>query len=66
MAKFSIGDRVRIRLDANSQFRGRFGTVEKLPNEYINMPGYTVKIELQLFTPTCQVQEKDMETVSDK
>jgi len=66
MAKFKIGDKVRIRLDANSQFRGRIGTVEKLPNEYINILGYIVKIESQGFAPTCQVLEKDMETPSDK
>ena len=66
MAKFKIGDKVRIRPDANSQFRGRIGTVEKLPSEYANVNGYTVKIELPGFTPTCQVLEKEIEAVSDK
>jgi hypothetical protein len=66
MAKFKISDKVRIRPDTNSQFRGRIGTIEKLPNEYANVNGYMVKIELQGFTPTCQVLEKDIEAISDK
>ena len=65
MAKFNIGDKIRIRLDANLQFRGRIGTVEKLPNEYANVHGYTVRIELKGFTPSCQVLEKDIEAVSE-
>lgn len=66
MAKFKIGDKVRIRPDASSQFRGRIGTIEKLPNEYANVNAYMVKIEMQGFTPTCQVLEKELEAVSDK
>jgi len=29
MVKFKKGDRIKIRLDANSQFRGRMGIIEK-------------------------------------
>ena len=64
MAKFKIGDKVRVRPDANSQFRGRVGTVQKLPNEVTNVTGYMVKIDLQGFAPTCQISEKDLEPVS--
>jgi hypothetical protein len=66
MAKFKIGDKVRIRPDANSQFRGHIGTIEKLPNDYANVNGYMVKIEMQGFAPTYQVLEKDLEALSDK
>ncbi len=61
MAKFKIGDKVKIRQDANSQFRGRTGTIEKLPNEYADIPGYMIRVELDGFTPKCQVLEKDLE-----
>lgn len=61
MAKFRIGDRVKIRLDADSQFRGRIGIIENLPNEYAKVSGYKVKIESPGFAPTCQVSEKDLE-----
>ncbi len=66
MAKFNVGDKVRIRLDANSQFRGRVGTVEKLPNEYSNIPGYVIRIETPGFAPSCQVLERDLELADKK
>lgn len=66
MAKYKIGDRVRIRHDANSQLRGRIGIVEKEPNEYAYVFGYVIKVDLNGFSPTCQVLEKDLEAVIDK
>ena len=66
MAKFKIGDRVRIRADTNSQFRGRIAIVQKVPNLYTNTFGYIVKIESQGFAPTCQVGENDLEAVNEK
>ena len=66
MSKFKIGDKVRVRPDVNSQFRGRVGIVEKEPNKNANLFGYTVKIELSGFKPTCQFVEQDLEAVSNK
>jgi hypothetical protein len=66
MAKFKKGDRIKIHLDANSQFRGRIGVIEKESNEYGNTLGYMVKIESHGFARTCQVLEKDLEAVSYK
>jgi hypothetical protein len=63
MAKFKIGQKIKIRTDANSQFRGRTGTIEKVPNEYGNTFGYLVKIQSPGFTPTCQVLETDIEAI---
>jgi hypothetical protein len=66
MAKFEIGDRVRVRTDTNSQFRGRIGIVEKIPNRYAKVPDYTLRIEGLGFTPSCQISEQDLEAVSEK
>ena len=60
--KFKKGDKIKIRVSADSQFRGRTGIIEKEPNEIANM-AYIVKIESPGFTPTCQVYEKDLEAV---
>ena len=66
MAKFKKGDRIKIRRDANSQFRGRIGVVTEEPKTQAGVFGYIVKIEAGGFSPVCQVMEKDMEAFSDK
>jgi ribosomal protein L21E len=68
MAEFKIGDKVRIRLDANSQFRGRIGTVENEPNdnESATVVGYMVKFESKGNTSTCLFDEQVLEAISDK
>jgi len=66
MAKFKKGDRIMIRRDANSQFRGRIGIVTEEPKIQAGIFGYIVKIEAGGFSPACQVMEKDMEAVSEK
>jgi ribosomal protein L21E len=63
MSNFQIGDKVKIRPDADSQFRGRTGTIVNLPNLYSKIPGYKVKIETTGFSSTCQILEKDLEAL---
>jgi hypothetical protein len=64
MAKFKKGDKVRIRKDANSQFRGRIATITEEPRVGAGIIGYMVKIEAGGFAPTCQVLENDLENVN--
>jgi hypothetical protein len=66
MAKFKKGDKVKIRPDANSQFRGRIAIIQKEPDRYSNAYGYVVKIDAQGFAPTCQISENDLEAVTGK
>ena len=66
MAQFKKGDRVRIRRDADSQFRGRLGIIQEEPRLGAGILGYIVKVEASGFAPTFQVSEKDLEATDDK
>ena len=63
MPKFKKGDKVRIRVDTSSPFRGRIGIVDNGPNdnESATVVGYMVKFE-----STCLFDEQVLEAISDK
>ena len=65
MPKFKKGDKVKVRSDSNSQFRGRIGIVSENPvnDSYGYM--YIIKFESKGYTPTYRIGERDLEAVSD-
>jgi hypothetical protein len=65
MFKFKEGEKVRIRLNSASPFRGRVGTVIKEPVEALNMVGYMVKFESKGNTSTCLFDEQVLEAVTE-
>ena len=65
MAKFKKGDKVRIRVDTSSPFRGRIGIVDNEPNESATVVGYRVKFESKGNTSTCLFDEQVLETMTD-
>jgi transcription antitermination factor NusG len=65
MAKFKKGDKVRIRVDTSSPFRGRIGIVDSEPTESANLVGYMVKLESKGNTSTCLFDEQVLETMTD-
>jgi len=64
MTKFNKGDKVKIRLNASSPYRGHVGNVQeeimKNPSEII----YCVKFNLKDFTSFYQFKAQDIELVS--
>jgi len=68
MAKFKIGDKVRVRLDSPSPYRGRTGVVheELLGDLSGHLSGfrYMVKFELRDLSAVSRFAEKDLEAVS--
>ncbi len=65
MAKFKKGDRVKVRLDSNSPFRGRTGIVSENPvsDSYGYM--YIIKFESKGYSPTYRIGERDLEAAND-
>jgi len=66
MFKFEKGDKVRIRTNSASPFRGRVGIVVKEPIEALNMVGYMVKFESKGNTSSCLFDEQLLEAAEDK
>jgi hypothetical protein len=65
MAKFKIGDKVRVRLDSPSPYRGRTGVVhEELSGDPSGFR-YMVKFELRGLAAVNRFAEKDLEAMSD-
>jgi hypothetical protein len=63
--KFRMGDKVKVRLDSTSPYRGRFGIVQQeLPRDSLGA-WYMVKFELQGLRAVSSFIERDLEKVSD-
>ena len=65
MTKFKRGDKVRVRLDTSSPYRGRIGIVDAEPTQDSYDLSYTLKFESQGFTRTYLFPERDLESVVD-
>ncbi len=63
MPAFKKGDRVKVRLDANSTYRGRVGVVNEAPASDSFGFWYMVKFESKGFSPVTRIAEKDLEAV---
>jgi hypothetical protein len=61
MAKFKKGDKVKIRLDNASPYRGRKGIVNDDASEDSYGFWYMVKFESRGFSPSSRFNEKDLE-----
>ena len=66
MAQFKKGDRVRIRPDTSSQFRGHNGTVTEEPISASGILGYIVEIDYRGLKLSYQFSEKELEVTPDK
>ena len=63
MPKFKKGDKVRIRIDTVSPFRGRIGTIDEAPAD--NAFWYMVKFESKGFTRAYFFAEQDIESMAN-
>jgi hypothetical protein len=64
MPKFKKGDRVKVRLDTNSPYRGRSGIVNENPIKDSYGYWYMVKFESKGYTPAYRFVEQDLEAMS--
>jgi ribosomal protein L21E len=64
MPKFKKGDKVRVRLDTSSPYRGRIGTVDEEPAKDSYGFWYMVKFESEGFRRSYRFLERDLEAVS--
>ena len=64
MAKFKIGDKVRVRVDTASLYRGRIGTVDEELIGGSHGFWYMVKFESKGFTRNYRFVERDLEGIS--
>jgi hypothetical protein len=62
MPKFKKGDKVRIRLDTSSPYRGRIGIVDEEPAQDSYGFWYTLKFESGGFTRSYRFVERDIES----
>ena len=63
MPKFNKGDKVRVRLDTTSPYRGRIGTVdEEIVGDSFGY-WYMVKFESKGFTRSYRFEEQDLEAI---
>jgi hypothetical protein len=65
MAKFKKGDKVKVRLDTASPYRGRSGTVTENPINDSYGFWYMVKFESAGYSPSYRFIEQDLEAVSN-
>ena len=65
MPKFNKGDKVKVRLDTSSTYRGRSGTIDNEISEDSFGLWYMVKFETKGFTRSYRFNEKDLEAVRD-
>ena len=61
MPKFKKGDKVRVRLDTTSPYRGRIGIVNENPINDSHGVWYAVKFESKEHAPTYRFGEQDLE-----
>ena len=66
MANFKKGDKVKIRLEANSQFRGHAGIITAVLKRESRIFGYIVEIDSQGKKISYQFSERDLENVNEK
>lgn len=64
MPKFKKGDKVRVRLDTSSAYRGRTGTVDEEPEKDSFGYWYMVKFESKGFTRSYRFIEQDLEAIN--
>ena len=62
MPKFQKGDKVRVRLDTASVYRGRIGTIDEEPKQDSFGFWYMVRFESRGFTGAYSFPEKDLES----
>jgi hypothetical protein len=62
MAAFKKGDTIRIRLDTQSAYRGRIGTVDREPVTEAGIVWYKIKFTYSGSPITSRFQEKDLES----
>jgi hypothetical protein len=65
MPKFKKGERVKVRLDTASPYRGRNGTVDQEPRNDSSWFWYVVKFESKGFTRSYTFAENDLEKIND-
>ena len=64
MPKFKKGDKVKVRVDTTSPYRGRIGIVDREPIKVSTGFSYTVKFESTGFTRSYLFAEHDLEAVN--
>jgi hypothetical protein len=64
MPKFKKGDKVRVRMDTASPYRGRIGTVDEEPIKDSYGFWYMVKFESKGFTRNYRFVEHDLEAIN--
>ena len=64
MPKFKKGDKVRVRIDTPSPYRGRIGTVDEEPIKDSYGFWYVVKFESEGFKRNYRFLEHDLEAAS--
>jgi ribosomal protein L19 len=64
MPKFKKGDKVKVRVDTTSPYRGRIGIVDREPIQGSAGFSYTVKFESAGFTRSYLFSEHDLEAVN--
>ena len=64
MPKFKKGDRVKVRFDTTSPYRGRIGVVDREPFKDFHGFGYMVRFGLEGSTTVCRFIEQDLEPMS--
>lgn len=62
--KFKVGDRVKVRLDIPSVFRGRTGTIQQLLSEDTRGFWYTVRFESSGLRSSIRLSERALELVA--
>jgi len=65
MPKFKTGDKVRVRLDSASPYRGRIGVIDKESMKDSYGFWYMVKFERRDLLAVNRFVEQDLERVSD-
>ena len=65
MPKFKKGDKVKVRIDTSSPYRGRIGTVDEEPIMDSYGFWYIVKFESKGFTRSYRLVEQDLEALID-
>jgi hypothetical protein len=64
MRKFKVGDRVKVRLDSSSPYRGRTGIIEQHLPEDTRGFWYMVRFESAGLRATSRFPERELEVVT--
>jgi hypothetical protein len=71
MAKFNKGDKVRVRLESHSPYRGRVGVVDENPSTYSSPSKrasgfwYMVRFEWKGLHPSARFMEEELDNAGD-